>query len=562
MKNTLLILLFGIVSLLHSASAQVLTNGQVYPWNPGVRGGIPYYPNSITVTGAVGNGIADDYQAITNAMRRTTNGGAVYLPAGTYRVNTEINFTYPTSIVIRGAGPSLTKIISYATSGGAGAINFGLDTSRTTAAYATNGYTFMSSNLTLTSVSGIATGQMARLLQTNDPAAIFGYSSQNYEQGELFIVTNISGNTITFDRPLSYTYGASFGPFVESFTKSTRYCGLEDLTVEMGTTNTTKFNPVYFRIANNCWLTNCVITNGVEDNVMISQCARISVVGSRLENHHTYTSASRYGVLLGEWTSDCLIEDNIIQGNNVAVIVQYGASGNVIGYNFSDRGFVHDGYGGVYPAPTDNSGGFFAGHGFNPRMNLFEGNVANGFGVDDTWGQNNNNTFHRNWATRFSYYNPTNFSLIANQGIFGIVNDATNWFQNYVGNIVGSPRDSNSVSTADIYIGVSRQHGNTFDGGYASNTCVFVGNFSWRTNGTYWPSGAPVTLTNSYYMSAKPGWFGTLGWPAIGPDVNTTATITNSAVIPAQARFLGQDYTTAFVTNNARSTRLRGWRGF
>lgn len=528
--------------LCRCAVADVLTNGQTIPWIPGVHGGIPYYPTSITITGAVADGVADDYQAITNAMRRCTNGGAVYLPAGTYRFNTEINFSYPTSIVLRGAGPSLTKLLSYATGGDHGAINFGLDTTRNTA-YATNGLTMWSSNLTLTSVSGMATGQLFRVLQTNDPAKIFGYSSQSFEQGQIVVVTNITGNTITFDRPLYNTYETNFGPFVDGFTKATAFCGLENLTVEMQSTNTTKLNGVYYRISRDCWMTNCVVTNSVEDNVDISQSAAISIVGSRLENHQTYTSASRYGVLMGEWASDCLIQDNIIQGNNVAVIVQYGAQGNVIAYNFSDRGFVHDGYGGVYQAPSDNSGGFFAGHGFNSRMNLFEGNIANGFGVDDTWGQNNHNTFFRNWATRLSYYNPTNFTLLANQGIFGLVNDATNWFQNYVGNIVGSPRDSNTTATADIYLGVARQHGGGFDGGYASNTCTFIGNFSWRTNGTYWPSGSPVTLTNSYYLSAKPSWFGTLTWPAIGPDVNTADTITNSPVIPAQARWLGSNYT-------------------
>jgi len=43
-------------------------------------------------------------------------------------------------------------------------------------------------------------------------------------------------------------------------------------------------------------------------------------------------------------------------------------------------------------------------------------------------------------------------------------------------------------------------------------------------------------------LAAKPTWFGTLAWPAIGPDVNTTSTITNSYMIPAQARYYGLSY--------------------
>ncbi|HYM25509.1 MAG TPA: hypothetical protein VEU08_19960, partial [Vicinamibacterales bacterium] len=44
----------------------------------------------------------------------------------------------------------------------------------------------------------------------------------------------------------------------------------------------------------------------------------------------------------------------------------------------------------------------------------------------------------------------------------------------------------------------------------------------------------PLALPNSFYLTAKPAWFGTLSWPAIGPDVTGGAGAGGKAgLIPA-----------------------------
>lgn len=79
--------------------------------NAGVVGGIPDYPVGVNAMdyGAVGDGVADDTQAILDAIAACPPGQAVFLPAGSYSTTETIVFTK--SVVLRGAGPELTLII-------------------------------------------------------------------------------------------------------------------------------------------------------------------------------------------------------------------------------------------------------------------------------------------------------------------------------------------------------------------------------------------------------------------------------------------------------------------
>jgi len=61
-----------------------------------------------------------------------------------------------------------------------------------------------------------------------------------------------------------------------------------------------------------------------------------------------------------------------------------------------------------------------------------------------------------------------------------------------------------------------------------ASTLLRWGNYDYATRQNRWnaseiPAGNAVpasqTLPASFYLSAKPGWWGTMPWPAIGPDV-------------------------------------------
>jgi hypothetical protein len=70
-------------------------------------------------------------------------------------------------------------------------------------------------------------------------------------------------------------------------------------------------------------------------------------------------------------------------------------------------------------------------------------------------------------------------------------------------------------------------------------TLLRHGNFDYVTNSVIWdPSVPDHTLPPSLYLSSKPSWWGSLPWPAIGPDLSPM-----TGTIPAKQRYEGVDTT-------------------
>src|SRR2546423_938406 len=78
-------------------------------WDPGNPGGIPSRTTiCATVDAAYGDGRTDATAAIQSAIEGCPEGQVVLLPAGTYRLTS--NLEIKKGIVLRGAGPTLTRL--------------------------------------------------------------------------------------------------------------------------------------------------------------------------------------------------------------------------------------------------------------------------------------------------------------------------------------------------------------------------------------------------------------------------------------------------------------------
>ena len=251
-------------------------------------------------------------------------------------------------------------------------------------------------------------------------------------------------------------------------------------------------------------------------------------------------------------SSGCLIENNIVYRTHGGIMMNWGASGNVVGYNYCVDPFDSGATNVMMYALSDN-------HGAHPMFNLFEGNITGSFHPDSYWGSSSHGTVLRNWMTGDTSIQPPydargtlQTGHHSNQGLRAIALDFAQSNYNIVGNVVGSPygadhdvRQAVAPATRTYqstlylysfgYSDVSDAGGDSNDNARPYTTGIFHGNYDYVTAGQVWDSTiTDHTLPNSYYLAGKPAWFGNLAWPAINP----ASPPANVDVIPAGYRFL------------------------
>jgi hypothetical protein len=227
---------------------------------------------------------------------------------------------------------------------------------------------------------------------------------------------------------------------------------------------------------------------------------------------------------------DNLIENNIFQHIVSPMITNGCGSGTVWGYNFA----VDD----YYSASRSWMMAGISLHAAGTDMMLYEGNECTGIVGDYIHGTHNLVTAFRNQLIGWE-------AGMVKQTIPIQLYSFSRYF-NFVGNVLGKPgfhshyEDVPPKGTdADASIYALGWSGN---GGTVSvlkndpitvSTAMRWGNYDTVSKGARWeasevPSGIgllanPIPATHSlpasFYLPNKPGWWGTMPWPAIGPDV-------------------------------------------
>jgi hypothetical protein len=154
-------------------------------------------------------------------------------------------------------------------------------------------------------------------------------------------------------------------------------------------------------------------------HVELNFCRNVEISGSFFKDAHAYGGGGQgYGVVLQYATGDCLVYDNVFEHLRHSILLQAGANGNVISYNYS-----MDPHWTETSLPADAAGDLVC-HGNYPYLNLFESNIVQNIVIDDSHGENGPyNTFFRNRAENYGIFmNP------------GIPSDS----QNFIGNEVTS----------------------------------------------------------------------------------------------------------------------------
>jgi hypothetical protein len=247
-----------------------------------------------------------------------------------------------------------------------------------------------------------------------------------------------------------------------------------------------------------------------------------------------------YGVNFWE-SSDNLIENNIIQGIGTPLNHENG-NGNVFGYNFTiNNNWGNPAWCAPGPAPCWAQGSIY-GHGTHEDYILAEGNIAYGMEFENYFGQG---FFITSFRNRFYGFQGAQLNQTVPMFIYGL-----NRYFNIVGNVLGTSgyhtnyqtiaNGSPALCIHSVYalgLGGNCSNGDgatwPLDDATAPPTHMRWGNYDTANAAVRFVSGevpsainpyanpipANNNLPSSFYLSAKPSWFGSVPWPPIGPDV-------------------------------------------
>jgi hypothetical protein len=391
----------------------------------GIPGGIPSgtwtQSGSTILASTYANGWTDATAGIQSALNACAGSGEyVLLGAGTFLIDG--NLSIPSNCVLRGKGANKTILNSMATmdppvnmgSGGpnCGTYSNGACSYPSTVAI-TGGYTAGSTSITVASASGISVGMYLLIDQINDGMFVTNYgaggscsycdSSQTSNgtrvQGQLAEVESVNGTAIGISPPLYVTYSNS--PVAIPFAAN-KYSGLENLQIYA---NNSHSSSAYD--ASNITINGCAYcwVSGVEGNYTDGDHVRLyadfhnEVVNSYFSNAFLHgPGAYDSDIVLATKSTGCLIENNILERLHSSTMLEFGAAGNVIAYNYWFGAFDNTGFtagsslGALGALMIDTST-----HGGHPQFNLWGGNVGADLDPDSIWGSSANNTSFRNW---------------------------------------------------------------------------------------------------------------------------------------------------------------------
>ena len=550
--------------------------------NAGIPGGIPNRTKICATLNPEGT-----LAQINSAIASCPANQVVYLNAGTYTIASGINFGSRSNVTLRGAGPDQT-ILSFTGGDGCGglggdvcAINssgYGaccsspIQPGGSNSANWTAGYAQGTTQITLSNVAGLSVGGVIFIDQLDDASDTRGvYVCQTYGpcgndvpggagrsgRGQLEIkrVNAIHGKTVTISPGLYNTnWRSSQSPAAWWVGPMLTGVGVEDMTLNHNS-STSANSGVYFFNCFRCWVKNVKSLFPARNHVWCYQSMQIVVRDSYF--YGTQANAQKSYGFEGYMCADGLVENNIFQHMPTGVILD-STTGLVAGYNYD---VDH-----AYSVLTWQQAGHYV-HAVGTSMNLWEGNASDGFTADNIHGTHNQNTLFRNQFTGLDpgktqqtvpillYTHSRDFNVIGN--VLG-----TSGYHRTYEDSVASRQTANSQraiyvlgfcqNVDTISLSNCNVNGTTmFNDSLTATTLFRWGNYDVETGTVRWNSsevpttatpyvnGNPVppnqSLPASFYLSSKPSWWGTMPWPAIGPDVTRgTGPGGHAYSIPAQ----------------------------
>jgi hypothetical protein len=327
--------------------------------------------------------------------------------------------------------------------------------------------------------------------------------------------------------------------------------GIENLTID-GTPTTSVGAAITLFNTYQCWVSGVKIVNARAYGIYM-----IDVSHTLIKDNYFYRSNGHpdaYALRVA-WGGDDVIQNNIFEQWKNSFAADGPASGEVIAYNYSINQIV--------PSPNDFMWTAFWSHSTGDDFHLREGNTANNDQEDNTHGTHLDITKFRNffWGWESCANGTCGSNTSKTLPLDANIDSSYVRYANLIGNVLGTPGVTTTYEHSQAfgsYAAFDIGAGNTSIGmpndPLVAATMLRWGNYDVVTGGVRWcgsalntswsllcalgseiPTAAPVypnaiptvgdvgigqpDLPASFYLSSKPSWFGSLPWPAIGPDV-------------------------------------------
>lgn len=335
-------------------------------------------------------------------------------------------------------------------------------------------------------------------------------------------------------------------------TSPSAYLGLENLSID-GTSGGSAVGVELFNCSN-CWVKGVRSIDTGRAHVRLEYSPRATVRDSYFFLTQNSVSQSYGFECYGG--ADALVENNIFQAIAAPEMINGNCSGTVVAYNYSINNYYTNSS--RYNASANNQ------HTAGIDSLLFEGNYGNAVYGDNFHGPKYLMTYFRNrwtgpqpacWQSGATY--ATAVFNTCSSNLSPVVLQSFSRFQNFVGNVLGTTGTNTTTGSVwDLGHGNSNGTVTVPDDPNTTATLMRWGNChaadSFACNFTSgevpsglsgtqasWANAVPTsqTLPTSLYLSAKPGFFGSITWPPIGPDVSggdVSGTGGHVYMIPAQ----------------------------
>jgi hypothetical protein len=406
----------------------------------------------------------------------------------------------------------------------------------------TAGYTKGTSVVTLSSTTGLGVGNLIVLDQqddtvdgwpaTGDTVVSCAGPTFTVEGGclavrvgrgnaEVHTVVAINGSNVTIAPGIempNFRSGQNPGAWWGNYTA--KGVGIENLSID--SLGNGGHDSIGFYNSLNSWVKGVrSITTGSNylQHIHLVVSGRITIRDSYFYGPQTVANTN-YGIS-PELASDLLIENNILQAQQSAVVQNDPDHGSVWSYNY-------------FADTSGSASASFTPHGVGNGMVLYEGNDATGMTSDAIHGQGLFITQFRNFMNGGSLGRAVQWI------------QAWNRFFSLVGNVMGANHYTTYETTVDngstVYALGDHRNGTFPDDSNVKRTSMRWGNYAVCTGDPACnlsrfvvaevPSGIPnfsnsvpasQVLPPSFYLAAQPPWWttpwGTPSWPAVGPDV-------------------------------------------